>query len=114
VKIPFITFTTATVALLCVCLCQNVLLAGSVNIANLRCEYMTNPQGIDQMNPRLSWMLESDQRGQKQDAYRILVAGSAENLAKDIGDLWEKRSKGKCLFIMPTDRKHDVIVAKMK
>jgi type III restriction enzyme len=37
-----------------------------------------------------------------------------EQEKRDIGDLWEKRSKGKCLFIMPTDRKHDVIVAKMK
>ena len=33
---------------------------------------------------------------------------------RDIGELWEKRSKGKCLFVMPTDRKHDVVLAKLK
>jgi len=33
---------------------------------------------------------------------------------RQIGDLWEKRSKGKCLFIMPTDKKYAVIQAKIK
>ena len=33
---------------------------------------------------------------------------------RQIGELWEKRSKGQCLFVMPTDKKYDVIMAKMK
>ena len=33
---------------------------------------------------------------------------------RQVAELWEKRSKGKCLFIMPTDRKYDVIQAKLK
>ncbi len=36
-----------------------------------------------------------------------------EQEKRDIGDLWEKRSKGKCLFVMPTDKKYDVILAKL-
>jgi alpha-L-rhamnosidase len=56
---------------------------------NLSCEYLTNPLGIDEMEPRLSWQLESDQRGQKQTAYRLLVASSKDKLENDEGDLWD-------------------------
>lgn len=55
----------------------------------LRCEYQTNPLGIDEPRPRLGWALESVQRGQSQTAYQVLVAGSPEKLAADTGDLWD-------------------------
>ncbi|MHC4557574.1 MAG: glycoside hydrolase family 78 protein [Planctomycetota bacterium] len=54
----------------------------------LRCEYRFNPLGIDVTKPRLSWILESEQRAQVQSAYQILVARSEENLKKNKGDLW--------------------------
>ena len=59
--------------------------------ANLRCEYLENPQGIDITLPRLSWNLEvsSEKRGLKQTAYQILVASSPELLSKNQGDLWD-------------------------
>ncbi len=60
-----------------------------LSATDLRCEYLVNPLGIDVIKPRLSWKLESDQRGQKQSAYRLLVASSREKLAKNIGDLWD-------------------------
>src|SRR4029453_15211059 len=53
------------------------------------CEYRTNPLGIDVIQPRLSWLLESDQRGQRQTAYQALVASSLEQLGDDRGDLWD-------------------------
>ncbi len=55
----------------------------------IRCEYRVNPQGIDEAKPRLFWRVESDQRGQKQTAYRILVASSSRLLANNQGDLWD-------------------------
>jgi len=58
-------------------------------VTNLRCEYLKNPLGIDVVKPRLSWILESAQRGQKQKAYRILVASTPDSLNRDIGDLWD-------------------------
>ncbi len=73
----------------------SILLAGQVSaVAALRtvgarCEYHANPLGIDEARPRLSWRLASDQRGQKQSAYRILVASSPETLADNAGDLWD-------------------------
>jgi len=60
-----------------------------VRVAELRCEYRSNPLGIDVSNPRLSWILESEERGVTQTAYRILVAGSEEKLREDVGDLWD-------------------------
>ena len=55
----------------------------------LRCEYRVNPLGIDEPQPRLTWRVESGERGAKQTAYQILVASSAELLAKNSGDLWD-------------------------
>jgi alpha-L-rhamnosidase len=61
----------------------------TVNVDNLTCEYFTNPKGIDAASPQLAWQLKSDERGQKQTAYQILVASSKEKLAKNQGDLWD-------------------------
>ena len=55
----------------------------SITVINLSCEDLENPQGIDVKNPRMSWQLESNKRGQKQTAYRLLVSSSHEKLAKD-------------------------------
>ena len=63
--------------------------AASPIVDQLRCEYLQNPLGIDAQRPRLSWILRSDVRGQKQTAYRILAASSAALLAQDKGDLWD-------------------------
>jgi len=61
----------------------------TLQVTGLRVEYLTNPLGMDAVRPRLSWTLESNKRGQKQMAYRILVASSEENLSRDLGDLWD-------------------------
>lgn len=59
-------------------------------IANdLRCEYLTRPMGVDTPQPRLSWTLWSRERGQRQTAYRILVASTTELLERDQADLWD-------------------------
>ena len=63
--------------------------ANTVAPVELRCEYLQNPLGIDVVQPRLSWRLEAETRGQKQNAYRILVASSAEKLKQNQGDLWD-------------------------
>ncbi len=62
---------------------------GSLRIGSLKTEYLVDPAGIDETSPRLGWVLSSNENGQKQTAYRILVAGSPENLNKGIGDLWD-------------------------
>jgi alpha-L-rhamnosidase len=58
-------------------------------VTNLRTESMSAPLGLDMPRPRLGWRIDSDQRGEAQTAYRVLVASTPELLAKDKGDVWD-------------------------
>lgn len=58
-------------------------------LGDLQCERRVNPEGIDLPKPRFSWVINSDQRGEKQIAYQVLVASSQKSLASDQGDLWD-------------------------
>jgi alpha-L-rhamnosidase len=82
--------------------------ASAADLTHLRCEYLTDPLGIDVVKPRLSWVMENPKseipRGQRQTAYQVLVASSPELLAKDQGDLWDS---GKVL----TDQSNQVAYA---
>lgn len=57
-------------------------------ITNLRCEYLTNPLGIDATYPRFSWEMVSGQRGKAQTAYQVIVADSKEAIEKNEGNAW--------------------------
>jgi len=48
----------------------------SLWITDCRTEYLRNPLGLDTMEPRLYWKLESEEQGAVHTAYRILVASS--------------------------------------
>ncbi len=62
-----------------------------MTVDSLRCEYLDNPLGIDTVKPRLSWMLDSDVRGESQTGYQILVASNRKLLAAGQGDLWDTK-----------------------
>lgn len=55
----------------------------------LRCEYLVNPRGLDTPQPRLSWRLQSLERGEKETGFQVLVASTWENLRANRGDLWD-------------------------
>ena len=59
------------------------------NIINLRCEMLSNPEGIDVVQPRLSWEIKSDVNDVKQTAYQIVVASTKEKLNANEADLWD-------------------------
>ncbi len=63
--------------------------ASEVRVTDLRCEYLAEPLGIDVAQPRLSWKLTAQQRGQKQTAYQVLVASDEKTLKEDQGGLWD-------------------------
>ncbi len=65
------------------------LVAAQLEPTGLRCEYLTEPLGIEETKPRLSWSFLSDARGQTQTAYQVLVASSASLLQEQRGDLWD-------------------------
>ncbi|HLV89002.1 MAG TPA: glycoside hydrolase family 78 protein [Candidatus Sulfotelmatobacter sp.] len=59
------------------------LAATPLSLTNLRCEYKTNPIGIDVSKPRMSWELVSSERGTLQSAYQAQVAASIDDLRKN-------------------------------
>ena len=66
--------------------------SGSLQAVALRCEYDSEPLGLDITAPRFSWQLQATapaQRNLTQSAYEIRVATSPELLAEDTGDAWE-------------------------
>ena len=65
------------------------LAVAAVTVTTPRCEYSDNPLGLDSSQPRLSWVLESSERAQRQSAYQVLVASSEEKLKGGQGDLWD-------------------------
>ena len=73
-----------------VCLiCGATRAEGGLTPTYLRCEYRSDPLGIDVARPRLSWLVESPQRGQRQTAYRVMVASHPRQLQQEHGDLWD-------------------------
>ncbi|SFD27354.1 family 78 glycoside hydrolase catalytic domain [Algibacter pectinivorans] len=84
-RYPFIYLIFLT---LCFTACDSL---ETVMPIDLKCEYRTNPLGIDNILPRLSWKIidKNKTRGQKQTAYQILVSSNPDNLVSDNGDLWD-------------------------
>lgn len=63
--------------------------SSSVRPVHLKTEYAVNPLGIDVLQPRLSWRLETTGRGAYQTAYRIQVASSEAKLLAGEPDVWD-------------------------
>jgi alpha-L-rhamnosidase len=59
-----------------------------IGVENLKCEMLTNPQGIDVTKPRFSWQINTNERGVKQTAYQIIVASSLAGLSNHKEHIW--------------------------
>ena len=60
-----------------------------LSASQLRCEYLTDPVGIDETRPRLSWLVTGEGRARRQSAYRIIVASTRDRAERGTGDLWD-------------------------
>ncbi|MDR6567437.1 family 78 glycoside hydrolase catalytic domain [Chitinophaga ginsengisegetis] len=69
----------------------NTVVAQSVSLQQLLCEYQHNPIGIDATRPALSWQLQSKGTNIRQTAYRILVADNPAALEKNRGRSWDSK-----------------------
>lgn len=65
--------------------CQN---EQHLHIRDLRCEYLTNPIGVDIERPRFSWIIESEGREIQQSQYQIKLAYSPQELSGGQGLVW--------------------------
>ncbi len=65
----------------------------SLTPSHLRCEYLNAPEGIDILQPRLSWELKGKGRGrdQRQSAYQIIAASTIQLLNNNNTDLWDSK-----------------------
>ena len=60
-----------------------------LTLAQLETDAAPQPLGIDDRDPRLSWLLVSGRRGVLQTAYRVLVASSPELMHEGRSDVWD-------------------------
>ena len=59
------------------------------SVADLKCENLINPLGIDNTSPHFSWKLKGDGWKQGQTYYEIQVSSDSLSLADDKADLWD-------------------------
>lgn len=57
----------------------------------MKCEYLTNPIGIDAEHPRLSWQMKDSSRGAAQTAYRVLVGTDSLAVSRGNGIAWDSK-----------------------
>ena len=85
-----IRFLVFNLLILCQISCNRDTVPSSLQVGDMECEYLENPLGVDVLNPRLSWRFKAAGiRGEKQTAYRIIVATSPDKLSEDEADLWD-------------------------
>ena len=61
---------------------------------NLRVNYCIESINIDDASPRFSWIVNDNDRSEKQTAYEIIVSSSLVNINSNLGDMW---SSGKII-----------------
>ncbi|MDR0871774.1 MAG: family 78 glycoside hydrolase catalytic domain, partial [Planctomycetaceae bacterium] len=66
--------------------------ATGVTPYDLRLEYLTAPQGIDDPHPRFSWKLKSSESAQSQTGYKIVVRKITGSTAETVWDTGEVKS----------------------
>lgn len=87
-----IIFLTSFLVTLCITASTLKDTNSSVFPTELTVEYLTNPSDLDDVHPRFSWTLQptkENEYGQKQTAYRILVASNRNLLKEDKADVWD-------------------------
>lgn len=68
---------------------------------NLHCDHLINPLGIDNANPRLSWMLDDARQGARQTAYQIIVSTDSLKANNENGETWNSGKKNRIKSLSP-------------
>ncbi|MEU1274014.1 family 78 glycoside hydrolase catalytic domain [Streptomyces sp. NPDC005799] len=63
--------------------------SGGISVGQLTVDGTASPLGTDSTRPSLGWQLHSPARGDRQTAYRILVASSPKRLNAKEADVWD-------------------------
>jgi len=60
-----------------------------MRLANLQCEYLTNPLGIDVSAPRLSWQMDDETQGALQSSYQLIIGTDSAAVSHNTGNAWQ-------------------------
>jgi len=60
----------------------------TLTVDKLKCNGLENPSGTDN-TPEFSWILKSEERGQSQSAYQIIVSSDGKSSDGQKGDIWD-------------------------
>ncbi len=74
-----------------ICFFQIVTGFSQLSVSHLQIENRANPLGVDNIKPRFSWQLESNQKNVLQTAFQILVSDDENLLQKNIGNVWDSK-----------------------
>ena len=80
----YLSFTTVLITLLVTKAYSQV----SARVEGLHTEHLINPIGIDEIHPRLNWMLKDSQQGAKQSAYQLIIGTDSSALKGGEGNSW--------------------------
>lgn len=58
---------------------------------NLKCEYIVNPMGVDNPQPRFTWQMADNRLGALQTAYQLFVGTDSGEVANQSGNVWNSR-----------------------
>jgi hypothetical protein len=65
--------------------------AQKLEVADLQCEHMNIPMGIDVQHPNLSWKIFSNQKNVIQKAYRIIITDNDADAKNYNGTIWDTK-----------------------
>ncbi len=74
-----------------ICFLQTVTGLAQLSVTHLQIENRTNPLGVDNVKPVLSWQLQSNQKNVLQTAFQILVSDDENLLQKNTGNIWDSK-----------------------
>ncbi|WP_428327382.1 family 78 glycoside hydrolase catalytic domain [Mucilaginibacter sp.] len=61
----------------------------ATKVADLKCEYLIDPLGIDALHPRLSWVMDDTRQGAAQTAYQVFAGTDSVAVSKGIANSWQ-------------------------
>ncbi|MDA3615790.1 family 78 glycoside hydrolase catalytic domain [Polluticaenibacter yanchengensis] len=65
--------------------------AQKIAVSKQTIEYRSNPLGVENTHPYLSWQLVSNQNGTRQTAYQVLVSDDSIALVNDKANIWDTK-----------------------
>ena len=69
----------------------STLKAAGFTVGSLRVNDCVAPMGIDTPQPRFSWNMQSQEKGQYQKAYRLIIASTSANAENGVGDVFDSK-----------------------